>query len=140
LSEPSHRSRFGSPAAISRPSSPKPSESLLAETLAARAREAHRRPLGTLLAQTGLLRPAEIEVALARARREGKRLGEVLIEREFVSGGRRTPCRRAARPSVPRYRGVLRRPSDAWTREILRAAEFIASPEDSILAQLARVY
>ena len=26
------------------------------------------------------------------------------------------------------------------TRSILRAAEFVASPEDSVLAQLARVY
>ncbi|MEP6909649.1 MAG: hypothetical protein ABI896_04355 [Actinomycetota bacterium] len=42
-------------------------------------------PLGTLLAEAGLLESAELDFALACAREDGKRLGEVLVEQGLVS-------------------------------------------------------
>jgi hypothetical protein len=41
-------------------------------------------PLGVLLAEAGLLDPPELDFALARAREDGKRLGEVLVEQGLV--------------------------------------------------------
>jgi hypothetical protein len=41
-------------------------------------------PLGTLLAEAGLLESAELDFALACAREHGKRLGEVLVEQGLV--------------------------------------------------------
>jgi hypothetical protein len=154
------------------------SENVLAELIAARAREARREPLGTLLSQAGLLAPGEVEFALARARNEGKRLGEIVIEYGLVSSTdvirlvaeqRGLPFFDIAPLSVDRaaarllpvdfahslrtlpigfVRGLpvvaLADPTDEdamhGTREILRAAEFIASPEESLLEQIARAY
>lgn len=153
-------------------------ENVLAELLAGRARETRKEPLGTLLSEAGLLDPAEVQFALARAREEGKRLGQVLVEYGLVTstdivrlvaqqrglpffdvGG--IPVDLAAVRLLPAdhahslrtlpigfVRGMpvvaLADPSDEHamrdTRSLLRAAEFVASPEDSILAQLARVY
>ena len=42
-------------------------------------------PLGTLLAEAGLLESTELDFALAHAREHGKRLGEVLVEHGLVS-------------------------------------------------------
>ena len=42
-------------------------------------------PLGTLLAEAGLLQSAELDFALACAREHGKRLGEVLVEQGLVA-------------------------------------------------------
>jgi hypothetical protein len=154
------------------------SENVLAELIAARARETRREPLGTLLSQAGLLAPGEVEFALARARNEGKRLGEIVIEYGLVSSTdvirlvaeqRGLPFFDIAPLSVDRaaarllpvdfahslrtlpigfVRGLpvvaLADPTDEeamhGTREILRAAEFIASPEESLLEQIARAY
>ncbi|MGH3116964.1 MAG: hypothetical protein ACRDQ2_07585 [Gaiellales bacterium] len=154
------------------------SENVLAELIAERVCEARREPLGALLSQAGLLTPREIDFALARARSEGKRLGEILIEYGLVTSAdvirlvakqRGLPFLDIAALSVDPaaakllpidfarslrtlpigfVRGLpvvaLADPTDEdamhGTREILRAAEFIASPEDSLLAQLARVY
>jgi hypothetical protein len=154
------------------------SENALAELIAARVRGARREPLGALLSQAGLLAPGEVDFALARARNEGRRLGEILIEYGLVSPTdvirlvaeqRGLPFLDIAPISVDPaaakllpidfarslrtlpigfVRGLpvvaLADPTDDdamhGTREILRAAEFIASPEDSLLAQLARVY
>jgi hypothetical protein len=41
-------------------------------------------PLGTLLAEAGLLRSGELDFALACAREDGKRLGEVLVDQGLV--------------------------------------------------------
>jgi len=120
----------------------------------------------------------EVDFALGRARSEGKRLGEVLVEYGLVSS---TDVIRvvAEQRGVPFFdigtlsvdpaaakllpidfarslrtlpigfvRGLpvvaLSDPSDDnaihGTMEILRAAEFVASPEDSLLAQLSRAY
>jgi hypothetical protein len=158
--------------------SPMDSENVLAELIAEHIREARREPLGALLSEAGLLDPREVDFALARARSEGKRLGEVLIEYGLVSS---TDVIRvvAEQRGVPFFdigtlsvdpaaakllpidfaralrtlpigfvRGLpvvaLADPSDDnaihGTREILRAAEFVASPEDSLLAQLSRAY
>jgi Type II secretion system (T2SS), protein E, N-terminal domain len=158
--------------------SPMDSENVLAELIAEHIREARREPLGALLSEAGLLDPREVDFALARARSEGKRLGEVLIEYGLVSS---TDVIRvvAEQRGVPFFdigtlsvdpaaakllpidfarslrtlpigfvRGLpvvaLSDPSDDnaihGTREILRAAEFVASPEDSLLAQLSRAY
>jgi Type II secretion system (T2SS), protein E, N-terminal domain len=155
-----------------------PSESVLADLIAERAPGTRREPLGALLSEAGLLSPHEIEFALARARTEGKRLGEVLIEYGLVSSAdvirlvaeqRGLPffdiAPLSVDPAAARLlpidfarslrtlpvgfvRGLpvvaLADPTDDdamhGTREILRAAEFIASPEDSLLEQLARVY
>jgi type II secretion system (T2SS) protein E len=158
--------------------SPIDSENVLAELIAEHIREARREPLGALLSEAGLLDPREVDFALARARSEGKRLGEVLIEYGLVSS---TDVIRvvAEQRGVPFFdigtlsvdpaaakllpidfarslrtlpigfvRGLpvvaLADPSDDnaihGTREILRAAEFVASPEDSLLAQLSRAY
>jgi hypothetical protein len=159
-------------------SPPDSSENLLAELIAEHVREARREPLGALLAEAGLLDPAEVDFALDRARREGKRLGKVLIEHGLVSQSevirlvaeqrglpfvdvRSVPVDPAAAKLLPIdfarslrtlpigfVRGLpvvaVADPSDDdaidGTRAILRAAEFVASPEDSLLAQLARVY
>src|SRR5438874_4876952 len=43
------------------------------------------RPLGRLLVETGILTDAELEDALAEQQRMGRRLGEVLIARRFLS-------------------------------------------------------
>lgn len=158
--------------------SPINSENVLAELIAEHIREARREPLGALLSEAGLLDPREVDFALERARSEGKRLGEVLIEYGLVSS---TDVIRvvAEQRGVPFFdigalsvdpaatkllpidlarslrtlpigfvRGLpivaLSDPSDDnaihGTREILRAAEFVASPEDSLLAQLSRAY
>jgi Type II secretion system (T2SS), protein E, N-terminal domain len=153
-------------------------ESVLAGLLADGMPGAKRLPLGALLSEAGLLDPAEIEFALARARSEGRRLGEIVIEHGFVTPEqiiRLVAAQRglpyldiaslAVDPAAARLlpadyarevrtlpigfmRGLpvvaLADPSDELamrdTRTILRAAEFVASPEDSVLAQLARVY
>lgn len=153
-------------------------ESVLAELIAERVREARHEPLGTLLSEAGLLDPGEIELALAHARSEGKRLGEVLIQHGLVSStdvirlvakqrglpffdiGTLSVDRAAARLLPIEFAHSLRTlpigfvrglpvvaladPSDDdaihGARTILRAAEFVASPEDSVLAQLARAY
>jgi hypothetical protein len=60
-------------------------ESVLAELLLARATEVRRAPLGTLLAEAGLLEAAEIDGALRRAREAGKRLGEFLVDHGLVT-------------------------------------------------------
>lgn len=49
--------------------------------------EARQLPLGALLAEAGLLEVADIDLALACAREDGKRLGEVLVEQGLVSAG-----------------------------------------------------
>jgi Type II secretion system (T2SS), protein E, N-terminal domain len=159
-------------------SPPDASENVLAELIVENVREARREPLGALLSDAGLLDPAEVDFALARARSEGKRLGEVLIEYglvsstdviRFVAEQRGLPffdignlaLDRAAAKLLPIdfarsrrtlpigfVRGLpvvaLADPSDDdtmhGTRAILRAAEFVASPEESLLAQLSRVY
>jgi Type II secretion system (T2SS), protein E, N-terminal domain len=59
-------------------------ESVLAELLA-RATEVRRAPLGTLLAEAGLLQAAEIDFALTRAQEAGKRLGEFLVDHGLVT-------------------------------------------------------
>jgi hypothetical protein len=154
------------------------SENVLAELIAEHVREARREPLGALLAEAGLLDPGEVDFALARARNEGRRLGEVLIEYGLVSSTDvirlvaeqrglpfldigTLPVDRAAAQLLPIdfarelrtlpigfVRGLpvvaLADPSDDeamhGTRAILRAAEFVASPEESLLAQLSRAY
>lgn len=153
-------------------------ESVLAEILGQRARETRREPLGALLAEAGLLDPNEVDFALERARSEGKRLGEILIEYGLVDStdivrvvaaqrglpfldiGGLSVDPAAARLLPGDYARMLRTlpigflrglpvvaladPSDKHAmdgaRSLLRAAEFVASPEDSILAQLSRVY
>jgi hypothetical protein len=155
-----------------------PSENLLAELIAERVREVRREPLGALLSEAGLLDRSEVDFALARARTEGKRLGEVLIEYGLVSSTdviRLVAEQRglpfldigplAVDPAAAKLlpidfaralrtlpigfvRGLpvvaLSDPSDDeaihGTRAILRAAEFVASPEESLLAQLSRAY
>lgn len=159
-------------------SPPESSENVLADLIAQRVREARPEPLGRLLSDAGLLDPAEVDFALARARTEGKRLGEVLIEYGLVSSTdvirlvaeqRGLPFfdigQLAVDPAAAKLlpinfarslrtlpigfvRGLpvvaLADPSDDeamhGTRAILRAAEFVASPEESLLAQLSRVY
>ena len=153
-------------------------ESVLAGLLEAGMPGAKRLPLGALLSEAGLLDPSEIDFALARARSEGRRLGEIVIEHGFVTPEQIVRLVAAQRglpyldiasvavdPAAARLlpadyarevltlpigfmRGLpvvaLADPSDELamrdTRTILRAAEFVASPEDSVLAQLARVY
>lgn len=152
-------------------------ENALAELLGRPAREARREPLGALLAEAGLLDETEIDFALDAARREGKRLGEVLIDYGLVTSvdvvrlvaqQRGLPfldvASLAVDPAAARLlpaelarlfrtlpigfvRGLpvvaLADPSDDeaidGARSVLRAAEFVASPEESILAQLARL-
>ena len=153
-------------------------ESVLAELLAHRVREARREPLGALLAEAGLLAESEIELALRTARTHGKRLGEVLTDLGLVTPAdvvrmvaeqRGLPFVDVASlpvdPSAARLlpadharsfrtlpigfvRGLpvvaLADPSDDeaidGARSVLRAAEFVASPEEAILSQLARLY
>jgi hypothetical protein len=155
-----------------------PSDNLLAELIAERVREVRHEPLGVLLSEAGLLDPAEVDFALARARTDGKRLGEILIEYGLVSSTdvirlvaeqRGLPfldvgtvhvdpaaakllpidfARSLRTLPIGFVRGLpivaLADPSDddamQGTRAILRAAEFVASPEDSLLAQLSRAY
>jgi Type II secretion system (T2SS), protein E, N-terminal domain len=159
-------------------SPPDPSENVLAQLIAARVRAARREPLGLLLSQAGLLAPGELDFALARARDEGRRLGEIVIEYGLVSPSEVVRLVAEQRglpffdigslsvdPAAARLlpidfahslrtlpigfvRGLpvvaLSDPTDDdamhGTRQILRAAEFIASPEDSLLEQLARAY
>jgi hypothetical protein len=154
------------------------SENILAELIAEHVREARREPLGALLAEAGLLDPGEVDFALARARTEGKRLGEVLIEYGLVSptdvirlvaeqrglpfldvgtlavdpaAAKLLPidfARSLRTLPIGFVRGMpvvaLADPSDDdamdGTRAILRAAEFVASPEESLLAQISRAY
>ena len=160
--------------------SPEPAgmDGILGELLAEHVREARREPLGTLLAEAGLLAEAEIELALRTARSQGKRLGEILTERglvapadvvRMVADQRGLPFLDIASlsvdPSAARLlpadhartfrtlpigfvRGLpvvaLADPSDDeaidGARSMLRGAEFVASPEEAILAQLARLY
>jgi type II secretion system (T2SS) protein E len=153
-------------------------DSVLASLLAAGTPGAKRLPLGALLSEAGLLDPGEIDFALAQARNEGRRLGEIVIEHGFVTpeeivqlvavqrglpyldiaplavdpaAARLLPAdyaRELRTLPIGFMRGLpvvaLADPSDELamrdTRTILRAAEFIASPEQSVLAQLARVY
>ena len=159
--------------------SPEPAgmEGILGELLAEHVHHARREPLGALLAEAGLLAEAEIELALRTARRNGKRLGEVLTELGLVapadvvrmvaeqrglpfvdvaslhvdpSAARLLPADRARSfrtLPIGFVRGLpvvaLADPSDEAaiddTRSMLRAAEFVASPEESILAQIARL-
>jgi hypothetical protein len=159
-------------------SPPDTSENVLADLIAARVHAARREPLGLLLAQAGLLAAGELDFALARAKDEGRRLGEIVIEYGLVSSSdvirlvaeqRGLPFLDIASLSVDRsaarllpidlahslrtlpigfVRGLpvvaLADPTDDdamhGTREILRAAEFVASPEESLLEQLARAY
>ena len=158
--------------------SPEGIDGALAQVLAHRVRETRREPLGALLSEAGLLDAREIDFALACARSEGKRLGEVLIQYGLVDPSEIVRLVAAQRglpffdigglsvdPAAARllpvdYARMLRTlpigfmrglpvvaladPSDTdamdGARSMLRAAEFVASPEDSILAQLARVY
>jgi hypothetical protein len=153
-------------------------EGVLAALLSDPIRAAKRLPLGALLREAGLLDPAEIDFALVRAKEEGRRLGEIVIEYGLVTQNdivrlvaeqRGLPyvdiAALAVDPAAAKLlpadyarelrtlpigfmRGLpvvaLADPSDELamrdTRSILRAAEFVASPEDSLLAQLARVY
>jgi hypothetical protein len=155
-----------------------PSENVLAELIAEHVRAARPEPLGALLAEAGLLDAGEVDFARARARSEGKRLGEILIEYGLVSSTdvirvvaeqRGLPfldigtmsvdpaaakllpidfARELRTLPIGFVRGLpivaLADPSDdhamRGTRAILRAAEFVASPEDSLLAQLSRAY
>jgi hypothetical protein len=155
-----------------------PTETVLADLIAEHVRDIRREPLGKLLFEAGLLDRSEVQFALQRARTEGKRLGEVLIEYGLVSSSdvirlvaeqRGLPfvdiAPLAVDPSAARLlpvevarelrtlpigfvRGLpvvaLADPSndDAihGARTILRAAEFVASPEESLLAQLSRAY
>ena len=135
-------------------------------------------PLGTLLAEAGLLESAELDFALMCARQGGKRLGEVLVEQGLVQPAevvrlvaaqrglpfldvRRFPIDPAAAKLLP---AALARESRALplgfarglpvvavadptdedamhdTRSVLHSVRFVASPEDAILFQLARVY
>jgi MSHA biogenesis protein MshE len=125
-----------------------------------------------------LLGPGEIAFALTRARDEGKRIGEILIEYGLVTSTdvvrlvaeqRGLPFLDIAPLSVDPaaakllpidfarslrtlpigfVRGLpvvaLADPTDDdamhGAREILRAAEFVASPEESVLEQLSRAY
>jgi type II secretion system (T2SS) protein E len=59
--------------------------SVLAELMARRVRDVRHEPLGTLLAEAGLLDEAELDYALSTARKAGKRLGEVLVEHGLVT-------------------------------------------------------
>jgi hypothetical protein len=153
-------------------------EGVLAALLNDPIRAAKRLPLGALLREAGLLDPAEIDFALVRAKEEGRRLGEIVIEYGLVTQNdivrlvaeqRGLPyvdiASLAVDPAAAKLlpadyarevrtlpigfmRGLpvvaLADPSDELTmrdtRSILRAAEFVASPEDSLLEQLARVY
>lgn len=155
-----------------------PAENVLADLIAEHVREVRREPLGKLLFEAGLLDRSEVEFALQRARNEGKRLGEVLIEYGLVSSSdvirlvaeqRGLPFVDIAPLAVDRsaarllpiefarelrtlpigfVRGLpvvaLADPSNDeaihGARTILRAAEFVASPEESLLAQLSRAY
>ena len=144
-------------------------------TLEAEARDA---PLGTLLAEAGLLESADLDFALACARDDGKRLGEVLVEQglvqpaeivRLVAAQRGLPFvdvrRIAVDPTAAKLlpaalarescalpvgfvRGLpvvaVADPTDEdvmhGARSILHSVRFVASPEDAILFQLARVY
>lgn len=135
-------------------------------------------PLGTLLAEAGLLESAELDFALARAREHGKRLGEVLVEQGLVTPAevvrlvaaqrglpfvdvRRILVDPAAAKLLPAAlarascalpvgfaRGLpvvaVADPTDEdamhGARSVLHSVRFVASPEDAILFQLARVY
>ena len=135
-------------------------------------------PLGTLLAEAGLLGSGELDFALACARQEGKRLGEVLVEHGLVSPAEvvrlvaaqrgfpfvdvcSIPLDPAAAKLLPAAlaqesralplgfaRGLpvvaVADPTDKdalhGTRSVLHSVRFVASPEDSILSQLAKVY
>ena len=158
--------------------SPPGTDNVLAEIFARHVRQTRNEPLGALLAEAGLLDPAELEVALTKAACEGRRLGEVLIDYGLVTSAdivravaeqrglpfvdvQALPVDPAAARLLPIdharalrtlpigfVRGLpvvaLADPSDDdamhGTRAILRAAEFVASPEESVLAQLSRVY
>ena len=135
-------------------------------------------PLGTLLAEAGLLESTELDFALTHAREHGKRLGEVLVEHGLVSLAevvrlvaaqrglpfvdvRRIDVDPAAAKLLPVSlahdnlalplgfaRGLpvvaVADPTDDGalqdTRSVLHSVRFVASPEDAILFQLARVY
>ena len=135
-------------------------------------------PLGMLLAEAGLLEPAELDFALACAREDGKRLGEVLVEQGLVAPAevvrlvaaqrglpfvdvRRIPLDPAAAKLLPAAlaresralplgfaRGLpvvaVADPTDEdamhGTRSVLHSVRFVASSEEAILFQLARVY
>lgn len=77
-------------------------------------------PLGMLLAEAGLLEPAELDFALACAREDGKRLGEVLVEQGLV-----TPAEIvrlvAAQQGLP-FVDVRRIPLDLAAAKLLPAA------------------
>lgn len=149
----------------------------LSELLLVRVQELHA-PLGTLIAEAGLLAPSEIELALSRAQETGKRLGEVLVEHglvradevvRLVAAQRGLPFldlrRMAVDPGAARLlpaelardlltlpvgfvRGLpvvaVADPTDEsamdGARSVLHCARFVASPEDAILAQLARIH
>lgn len=154
------------------------SPELLLGDLAIEAQVAREVPLGTLLAEAGLLSSAELDFALACAREDGKRLGEVLVEQGLVSAAevvrlvaaqhglpfvdvRRIQVDLAAAKLLPAAlahesralpvgfaRGLpvvaVADPTDEdamhGTRSVLHSVRFVASPEDAILFQLARVY
>ena len=135
-------------------------------------------PLGTLLAEAGLLESEELDFALTCARADGKRLGEVLVEQGLVPPAevvrlvaaqrglpfvdvRSFPVDPAAAKLLPAAlaresralplgfaRGLpvvaVADPTDEGamqdTRSVLHSVRFVASPEEAILFQLARVY
>ncbi len=135
-------------------------------------------PLGTLLAEAGLLEPGELDFALTCALEDGKRLGEVLVEQGLVSPAevvrvvaaqhglpfvdvRRIEVDLTAAKLLPAalahescalpvgfVRGLpvvaVADPTDEdvmhGTRSVLHSVRFVASPEDAIMSQLARVY
>jgi hypothetical protein len=135
-------------------------------------------PLGTLLAEAGLLEPAELDFALACAREDGKRLGEVVVEQGLVQPAeivrlvaaqrglpfvdvRKIAVDHTAAKLLPAalahescalpvgfVRGLpvvaVSDPTDEdvmhGARSVLHSVRFVASPEDAILFQLARVY
>jgi hypothetical protein len=150
----------------------------LAELLLDRVIDSRRAPLGTLLAEAGLLEAAEIDFALTRAQEGGKRLGEVLVEHGLVTPEevlrlvaeqrglpfldlRTVSVDPAAARLLPAdlarlfltlpvgfVRGLpvvaVADPTDEGAmngaRSVLHSVRFVASPEDAILAQFARVY
>ncbi len=142
------------------------------------AQDARDAPLGTLLAEAGLLDFEDLDFALTQARQRGKRLGEVLVEHGLVSPSevvrlvavqrglpfvdvRRISVDPTAAKLLPAdlardsralpvgfVRGLpvvaVADPTDDeamhGARSVLHSVRFVASPEEAILFQLARVY
>jgi hypothetical protein len=158
-------------------SPPESGESVLAELLL-QATGVRRAPLGTLLAEAGLLRAGDVDFALERAQEAGLRLGEFLVEKGLVTPAdvvrlvavqrglpfldvRTVPIDPSAARLLPAdvahvlrtlplgfVRGLpvvaVADPTDEGAmngaESVLRSVRFVASPEEAIRAQLARVY